>query len=339
MKKYVIGIDIGGTKCAVILGRTMFSISNQKEELIIDKIRFETTKGKGCQPVLDKLFLSIDTLLERYGAAPGEVEAIGISCGGPLDSNKGIILNPPNLVGWESVPIVSYMEQRYGIKTYLQNDANACALAEWNFGAARGCRNVIFLTFGTGMGAGLILNGRLYSGSNDMAGEVGHMRITDYGPVGYGKAGSFEGFCSGGGIAQIAAMKVLERLQIGEKPGFCPNEESLSMLDAKTVADAAKRGDPLAQEIFNICGHFLGRGVSILLDLLNPDIIVMGSIFERCENLLRKPMEDAIRQEALLHTREKVRIVPAKCGDNIGDYGALSVALMEVSESILRGKE
>ncbi len=339
MKKYVLGIDIGGTKSAVILGKAQQFSPDRKDGLIIDKIRFETEKGKGCQPVLVKIFDSIDALLERHGIGQKEVAAIGISCGGPLDSHKGIILNPPNLVEWEKVPIVYHMEQRYGIKTYLQNDANACALAEWKFGAARGYRNVIFLTFGTGMGAGLILNGRLYTGSNDMAGEVGHIRITDFGPVGYGKAGSFEGFCSGGGIAQIAGMKVLERLQTGEAPGFCPNMESLSRLDAKTVADAAKQGEPLAQEIYNICGHFLGMGISLLLDLLNPEIIVLGSIFERCENLLRKPMEEVIRQEALMLTRENVRIVPAQCGDDIGDYGALSVALMGISEGIPGGKE
>src|SRR5690606_15592063 len=130
--------------------------------------------------------------------------AIGISCGGPLDSRRGVILSPPNLPGWDRIPVVEVFQQAFKVPVALQNDANAGALAEWLWGAGRGSHNMIFLTFGTGMGAGLILNGQLYSGTNDLAGEVGHIRLAPDGPVGYGKAGSFEGFCSGGGIKQLA---------------------------------------------------------------------------------------------------------------------------------------
>ena len=122
---------------------------------------------------------------------------------------------PPNLPDWDNVPLVEMTEKRLGIKTILQNDANACAVAEWKFGAGRGTRNMVFLTFGTGMGAGLILDGRLYSGTNDMAGEVGHIRLAPKGPLGYGKKGSFEGFCSGGGIADLAKQTVLNKLSQG----------------------------------------------------------------------------------------------------------------------------
>ena len=131
----------------------------------------------------------------------GDISAIGISCGGPLNSKKGVILSPPNLPGWDNIEIVNIIKDRLDVPAKLQNDANACALAEWKYGAGRGSNNMIFLTFGTGFGAGLILDGRLYNGVNCMSGEIGHVRLTEYGPVGYGKAGSCEGYCSGGGIA------------------------------------------------------------------------------------------------------------------------------------------
>ena len=121
------------------------------------------------------------------------LKRIGISCGGPLDSKKGMIYSPPNLPGWDKCLLQRYLQMKFGVETALQNDANACALAEWLMGAGRGTSNMVFLTFGTGMGGGLILNGRLYSGTNDLGGEVGHIRLAKDGPVGFGKAGSFEG--------------------------------------------------------------------------------------------------------------------------------------------------
>ena len=151
---------------------------------------------------------AIEEMMARHNLSAGNVQALGISCGGPLNSKTGRVLSPPNLFGWDDIPIVEMMEARYGIPTALQNDANACALAEWRFGAARGFENVIFCTFGTGMGAGLILNGRLYEGTTGMAGEIGHLRLSEHGPVGFGKEGSFEGFCSGGGIAQFAKSQL-----------------------------------------------------------------------------------------------------------------------------------
>lgn len=127
--------------------------------------------------------------------ADGEpAKKVGISCGGPLNSTAGIIEGPPNLPGWNNVKIADILTSHYGVFASLQNDANACAVAEWKFGAGKGAQNMIFLTFGTGLGAGLILNGRLYSGTNDNAGEIGHIRLEEFGPSGYGKSGSFEGF-------------------------------------------------------------------------------------------------------------------------------------------------
>ncbi len=325
MKKYTIGIDIGGTKCAVILGKAQIR-EQGLEGFILDRIAFNTESGKGPDYIIGNICSSINRIIDGNAIDKDEIAGIGISCGGPLDHIRGIIMNPPNLPGWNSINIVKIIESVFHIPTYIQNDANACALAEWKLGAARGCNNVIFLTCGTGMGAGLILEGKLYNGTCNMAGEIGHIRLTDYGPVGFGKAGSFEGFCSGGGIAQIAKMKFLEKLQMGEDTELCPNLASMEQLNAKSVAMAAEKGDSLAKEIYKISGHYMGVVISILIDILNPEVIVIGSIYERSKDLLWPSIREVVEQEALEQSRNSCRIVPAELGNNIGDYAALLVA-------------
>lgn len=280
-----IGIDIGGTKCAVTKGDANGNI--------LKKIKFPTTDKENT---LKAIFDAVEQM--------GQADAIGVSCGGPLDSKKGIIMSPPNLPGWDDVPIVKMLTEKFNIPAFLQNDANACALAEWQFGAGEGCENMVFFTFGTGLGAGIILNGKLYEGTNGMAGEAGHIRLADNGPVGYGKEGSFEGFCSGGGIKQLANGK-----------------------DAKTLAEAARKGDKEAIEIFETCGEYLGKGLSIIIDIINPERIVLGSIFERCSDLLVPSMEKELQKEALSLSREVCTILPAALGDEVGDYAALAVAV------------
>jgi len=269
---FYLGIDIGGTKCAVVAGDEDFNICK--------KIQFETRTGeRNYNAVLDEFFVHIESLFSTF---PREhLKGIGISCGGPLDSKKGMIYSPPNLPGWDNVPIVEIFSNRFGVPVSIQNDANACARAEWLMGAGKGTQNMIFLTFGTGMGSGLILNGRLYAGTNDLGGEVGHIRLAKTGPVGFGKAGSFEGFCSGGGIAQLAATIVTEKLNSGEKVAFCADVESAKNLTAKTVAEAASIGDPVALEIIQVSAEYLGRGLAVLIDILNPECIVIGSIYSR----------------------------------------------------------
>jgi len=316
----VIGIDIGGTKCAVTYGRA----NNDGSIEIVDKAKFDTAK---VNETIDNLLKTTSAIMQKYSLDSGNTSAIGVSCGGPLDSKKGLIMSPPNLPGWDNIPIVEYFEKRFGIKTAVQNDANACALAEWKFGAAQGYDNVIFMTFGTGMGAGLILEGRLYVGTNDNAGEVGHIRLEKTGPVGYGKAGSFEGFCSGGGIAQLARVKVMEKLQMGESVSFCNNMGELDRLTAKTVAEAAETGDHLAIEIYRESASYLGKALSIIIDVLNPEIIVLGSIYCRAQCLIEPAMQAVIDRETIFHTRKVCKIVPAGLGESIGDYAALSVAI------------
>ena len=202
------------------------------------------------------------------------------------------------------------------------NDANAGALAEWQFGAARGCRHVVFLTAGTGMGAGMILNGQLYEGASGGAGEVGHMRLAPSGPVGYGKAGSFEGFCSGGGIAQLAQVRARELDgAVSYNPGV------IEEITARHVGEAAERGEPDALALLAEVGHYLGNALALLIDLLNPEIIVIGSLYVRCGEFLEKAMREAIAAEALPEHRKACRIVPAELGEDLGALQAIAVAL------------
>lgn len=318
MDKNLIGLDIGGTKCAITYG------VNRNENIVLkDKIMFNTTD---VNQTIERIINEISVMMSKHKLNHINTTAIGISCGGPLDSKQGIVMSPPNLPGWNNIPIVDIISKKFKVPVFIQNDANACALAEWKFGAAKGFNNVIFLTFGTGMGAGLILNGRLYTGTNDMAGEVGHIRLERFGPVGFGKAGSFEGFCSGSGIAQLARVKVLERLQVGESVSFCKSFNELEQLTAKNVAQAALNGDKLAIDIFEISGYYLGHALSNMIDILNPEIIVIGSIYARVRQLLDTAIYKVIEQEALEYSRSVCSIVPVGLGENIGDYAALSVA-------------
>jgi glucokinase len=319
MKDIYLGLDIGGTKCSLVVGDASFSV--------LRKVGFETNTERGWRSILSEFTSHIRTLLGEYKHC--KLKRIGISCGGPLDSKKGIICSPPNLPGWDNVPITKILSDEFGVETALQNDANACALAEWLMGAGKGTSNMIFLTFGTGMGAGLILNGRLYSGTNDLGGEVGHIRLAKTGPVGFGKAGSFEGFCSGGGIAQLAKSIVTEKLNNKVVVDFCPSLELVKDIDAKMVALAASAGDLVANEIIGISAEYLGQALSTLIDILNPESIVIGSIYARNEMLFKPLIEKVLQQEAIPASLEVCRIMPAGLGDSIGDFAALCVAIYE----------
>ncbi len=320
MKKFL-GIDIGGTKSAVCLAE--YDGSNVT---FLDKEKF-LMAGLDVNEAIEKLIALSKKMLSNNGLASSDVSAVGINCGGPLDADKGIVLAPPNLIGWINIPIVEIFQRELGIKSFLQNDANAGALAEYMFGNGRGCKNVIFLTFGTGMGAGLVLDGRLYSGTNTMAGEVGHLRLDRNGPVGFGKMGSFEGFCSGGGIAQLAKTMALGRLQVGEEVSFCSSVSELDKITAESVAVAANQGDPLAKEIYAVCGRYLGYGLSLLIDILNPQVIILGSIFSRSKHLLWDEAKKVIDEETIPFSRSVCKVVESGLGEQIGDYEAVSIAI------------
>lgn len=319
MDHYYLGIDIGGTKCAVIAGT--------EDMKILRKAGFPTETRKGPGHAIGLLLNTASEIAVSLGIE--KLKAIGISCGGPLDSRKGIVQSPPNLPGWDDIPIVDLFRDKFRVPVYLQNDANACALAEWKFGAGKGTRNMIFLTFGTGMGGGLILDGRLYTGANDLAGEVGHVRLAKDGPTAYGKMGSFEGFCSGTGIAILAKQIVSEKFALSQKVSFCKSREDIDKITARDVADAAFAGDKTAIKILEISGEYLGKGISVLIDILNPEKIVIGSIFARCRQFIEPACLEMVRQEALAPSAAVCTIVPAELGDAVGDYASLSVAMVD----------
>lgn len=314
---FYLGIDIGGTKCAIVVGDRNFKMYK--------KIQFPTLTERGYIEILNEFHENITALFKEFNRE--QLVGIGISCGGPLNSKKGIIYSPPNLPGWDSVPIVQIFTEKYGVPTAIQNDANACALAEWMMGAGKGTSNMIFLTFGTGMGAGLILNGQLYAGTNDLGGEVGHIRLAPNGPLGFGKAGSFEGFCSGGGIAQLAKKMAKEKLEKNQSVSFCPLLTDLEKIDAKMVAMAALEGDLMANEIMEISARYLGMGLSILIDILNPECIVIGSIYARNERLFKPIVDNVLQAEAIPAAVKVCQIKPAELGESIGDFAALCVAV------------
>jgi len=320
--KNIIGFDIGGTKCAVTLGRT----ANEGElPEIVEKIKFPTEHGNPCE-TLEAFMRETDGILARAELSYSDISGIGISCGGPLDATRGVVLSPPNLPGWDGIPVCDFFERRTGVRCYLQNDANACAVAEWKYGAGRGCNDMVFLTFGTGLGAGLILGGRLHRGHNDMAGEIGHVRLEADGPIGYGKRGSAEGFCSGGGIRQLGIAAVKRAVENGEFPDIyrvCDGDTE--KITAKMLGDLAESGDEFCREIYRDSARRLGLTVSVICDLVDPETVVIGGIYMRSAGLIEPELMRVLTEEALI----PCKVVPAGLGERVGDYAALSVALGE----------
>ncbi|GHU75464.1 hypothetical protein AGMMS49992_19500 [Clostridia bacterium] len=331
---YYIGLDIGGTKCAVVLAYLDHGIQIQ------DKLSFPTETPKGFAHTLSRLYEAIDIVLTRNHYTSKDIEAIGISCGGPLDSRTGIILSPPNLPGWVNIPLPRMLTEKYGMPAFLQNDANACALVEWKLGAGRGTQNMIFLTMGTGMGSGIIAEGILLRGHTDMGGEIGHLRLAEDGPIGFEKAGSFEGFTSGGGIARQAVALTQRLIEEGNPPAWVRDGHLPDEVDARLLAGYARTDDPDAIKFFNHIGTMLGKGISLLVDTLNPECVVIGSVFVRCEDLLRASMERELRREAIPYSLNGLRIVPAQTGESIGDLASVMVALYAMGiEPIEEGTE
>jgi glucokinase len=317
------GVDIGGTTCSVALGE-----ADGGDVSMLREAEFPTPGSP--ERTLQRLQGELDDLIEAGGSHP---EAVGISCGGPLDSDRGVVYAPPNLPEWDGIDVVTPFADRFGVPTALQNDANAGALAEWQWGAGRDYDNIVFLTFGTGMGAGLVLDGSLYVGENDMAGEIGHVRLENEGPIGYRKAGSFEGFCSGGGIAQLARDRAETALEAGSPPSFCASRDDLPAVTAERVGKAAQAGDELARDIFRDVGARLGEGLAVLVDVLNPGLIVIGSIYLRQQSFLEPAAREILREEAIERSRAVCEVAPAGLGEQVGEFASLAVAQNELGDA------
>ncbi|MFZ4599337.1 MAG: ROK family protein [Terrimicrobiaceae bacterium] len=289
---YLLGIDLGGTKTAVILGTSSGEV--------LARAQFSTSTP-------------LETRRKIKEAAFGfshDFMRVGIACGGPLDAARGRLLAPPNLPGWEGAELVSWFESDLKRPVALVNDANAGALAEWRWGAGIGATDLVFLTCGTGLGAGIISGGRLLAGSGGNAGEIGHVRLTEDGPSGYGKQGSVEGWASGGGIGRQAVS------------GGWPVNTT-----AKEVALASDAGDGQAIKLLENAGKQLGRSIAILVDLLNPQVVVLGSFFIRARRHLEPALMRELEAEALPELFAACRVVPAALGESIGDLQSLAAAM------------
>ncbi len=307
MAPVLMGLDIGGTKTGLLLGDTNGQIIRRIEMPTPANAPFETALGMISAAAED---LMVECKVEGLGAP----RAISVSVGGPLDIERGILYAPPHLAAWGEAPLKMQLEDIFGLPVYVEHDGNAGALAEFIFGAGRGSRNMVFLTMGTGLGAGLILNGQIYHGSSDMAGEVGHMRVAEDGPLQYGKAGSWEGFSSGAGLVGLAHWS---------QPGRWPAD-----LTTREVIARALAGEPAARDLVSEAGRWFGRGLAVLVDVLNPDVIVVGTLGVVLGDLLLEPAREVVRAEALPRAAAACRIVPAYLGGRLGDVAALMAGII-----------
>ncbi len=307
MAPILLGLDIGGTKTGLVLG-------NAHGE-IVRRIEVPTPAGEPFEAAISMIGAAAEALLvECKVEGLGVPQAISVSVGGPLDIERGILYAPPHLAAWGEAPLKARLEEEFGLPVYVEHDGNAGALAEFHFGAGSGSRNMVFLTMGTGLGAGLIINGQIYHGSSDMAGEVGHVRMAEDGPVQYGKAGSWEAFSSGAGLVSLAHWA---------QPG-----QWLEDLTPREVIRRALDGDPAAREIVTEAGRWFGRGLAMLVDVLNPDVIVVGTLGVVLGDLLLEPARAVVRAEALPRAVAVCRIVPAQLGSRLGDVAALMAAIV-----------
>lgn len=302
----IFGWDIGGTKTALLLG--------DRRGQIVKRVELATPARESFASAMQTLAAAGAAFLRTcQDEGLGPVEAVSVSVGGPLDIARGVLYAPPHLAAWGEAPLKAGLEDAFHLPVYVEHDGNAGALAEFTFGAGVGTRNLVFLTVGTGLGAGLIFNGQIYHGSTDMAGEVGHMRVAEDGPLEYGKAGSWEGFSSGAGLAQLARLRQPERWP--------------AAVTTRQVVEGALAGDRNAVALVEEAGFWLGRGMAVLVDVLNPDMIVVGTLGVVLGDLLLAPARAALSAEALPRAAAACRVVPAALGSRLGDVAALMAAI------------
>jgi glucokinase len=303
----LIGLDIGGTKTAVVEG-TLDGEILQRREFPTDA----STPFDARFPVLCRV---IEETLE--GVAGRRVEALSVSIGGPLRIGPGELIDPPHLPGWHGVPLKARLETAFpGLPVFVEHDGNAGALAEFHFGAGKhrpGLRHLIFLTFGTGLGAGFIVNGDVLHGATDTAGEVGHWRLSDTGPFGFGKEGSWEGFASGAGLVELA---------IRQNPARWNRETPI-----RAVVEAMLADDPEALAVAAEAGRWMGRGIALLIDALNPQLVVLGSLAVALGDRVLGPARAVVRAEALPPAVAACEIRPAALGSRIGDVASLMAGI------------
>jgi glucokinase len=314
----LLGVDIGGTKCAVVIATPDGTILQRASE--------PTLSGqRSPRDVLEQLAAMARTLVAQENATLADVKGVGVSCGGPLDTKTGVIHAPPNLPDWQNVPVKAFFQNALGLTTVVENDANATALAEWRFGAGQGARNLVFLTMGTGIGGGIIVDGRLYRGTNDLAGEIGHQTILLNGPkCGCGKRGCLEALASGPAIARLAreSMRYGRQKRVLTLAGGRPAD-----ITAAHVVEAAREGDPFAREVLAEAGTYMGIGIANVIQILNPERIILGTIAVHAGDLVMEPIRAAVREYAWPRSAAVCEIVPAALGDRAQDLAAIALLL------------
>ncbi len=296
----LLGLDIGGTKSAALVG--------DGDGHVLARVVGPTPAD--WREALPFLLGSLRRACGDLGCAPSDAAAVGVSCGGPLDSATGVVHSPPNLPGWGDVPLRDLLEADLGLPVSVENDANATALAEHRWGAGRGCSEMAFLTMGTGIGAGLILDGALYRGRGDLAGEIGHATVWPDGPpCPCGKRGCLEALASGTAIGRMG------RERFG--------------LDANTsheVCERARTGDPIALAIMADVAHWMGLGLANLLHTLNLERVILGTLAVHAGDLLLDPIRRETERHCWPRAWAGVQILPAALGDAAQDKAALAVA-------------
>jgi glucokinase len=259
-----------------------------------------------------------------------EIIAAGVGCGGPLDPKTGMIMEPPNLPGWVDVPLVKILQDALGIPVYLDNDANAAALGEHRFGAGRGVENMVYLTISTGIGGGIIIGNKLYQGQNGNAGEIGHMSLAINGrPCNCGSRGCLEAYASGTNIAARAR----EAVGAGEKSLLTELAGSPDNISGETIMAAMQAGDSVATRIWDETMEILGAGIANVINIFNPQRVVLGGGITNFGDLLFGPIRRIALSRAMGPLAQVAEIVPAQLGGQVGVLGAAAVALEHVSEA------
>jgi glucokinase len=321
-KDLFLGIDLGGTK--IIAGLV------ERTGRILAKEYRETQAAAGLSSVIDRLIEATTKVVASQSIDLSEVNAIGVAAAGPIDATSGTVTAPPNLPGWHDVPLGRLIQERVSLPTYLENDAAAAALAEFTFGAGRGTQHMIYVTASTGIGGGLVLHGRLYHGITGAAGEIGHMTLLPNGPLcGCGNRGCLEALASGTAIAREARERVSRGVPtlIAELANG-----DLTQISAKLVAQAADEGDIDAQEILHEAMGYLGVGVANLVNLFNPEIIVIGGGLTNMGERLFDPVRRMIDRRAFPTSARAVEVRPAELGGDVGVLGAAAVAMTSAEQ-------
>jgi len=295
-----LGLDIGGTKSAAIVG----SADGQ----ILHRIQWPSQALRGPKPMIDEVCNHASRLIHDHPL----ISAIGVSIGGPLNATQGIILSPPNLPGWDHIPLRHILQQRLNLPVQIEHDAAACCLAEYRWGNGTGKSRLLYLTCGTGFGAGIVLDGKIYRGADGKSPEIGHARFRDDGPDAFGKVGSVESFCAGASLGKLAAWKFPDRWP--QPPA------------AEELAQLWHSGDPNATDIIHINAKATGEVCANLGDLLRPDMILLGSLATHLGESWVDLVRSQFRLEALPDTAE-CPIEPAALGPKLQDCSALVVAV------------